>query len=238
MISRFRGGKHKSEKTHYEMKSKTDRSGGFTVLELLLTIVAALVVAAVALPFFAGPRHSCRLNCTNNLKQIGLAFKTWAIDNADRYPMQVSTNLGGAMEWSNGPVAFVHFQVMSNELSTPRVLLCPLEKKKTYATNFSSGFSNPNLSYFVALDTDATNAFGFLCGDRTLTNGVGAVANVLTIATNQMLSWTPELHRTENWPRKPTGNIGIGDGSVQQMDATTLNAALRRTGARNRLLMP
>ncbi len=142
------------------------------------------------------------------------------------------------MEWTNGPVAFMHYQVMSNELSTPMVLLCPLETRRTYATNFSVGFSNANLSYFVALDADSTNAFGFLSGDRTLTNGIGAMANVLTIATNQVLSWGRELHRMEDWPRKAVGNICLGDGSVQQMDARTVNAALRRSGTKNRLLMP
>ncbi len=152
--------------------------------------------------------------------------------------MQVSTNQGGSMELTNGAWAFAHFQVMSNELSTPKVLLCPMESKRTWATNFQIGFSNLNLSYFAGLDANDTNAFGFLCGDRTLTNGLGMTATVLTIRTNQTLAWTPELHRSESRPRKNIGNLGLADGSVQQFDANGLNSALQRSAMANRLAMP
>ena len=65
---------------------------GFTVLELFIVCTVMLVLATVMLPMLRP--HACvyRGNCTNNLKQSALAFKCWAIDNQDRFPMQVSTN--------------------------------------------------------------------------------------------------------------------------------------------------
>src|SRR5437660_5691311 len=77
-----------------------------------------------------------RINCVNNLQQIGIAFRTWALDNADKYPCNVSTNAGGVMQvCATGPDGFENhpaatFQVMSNELSTPLILVCPHDKSK------------------------------------------------------------------------------------------------------------
>ena len=39
----------------------------------------------------AAKRKAQRINCVNNLKQVGLAFRIWEGDNNDKYPMAVST---------------------------------------------------------------------------------------------------------------------------------------------------
>jgi len=221
------------------MNSKINKRSGFTVLELFVVVAMVLLLATVLLENMTRGCNRCQaINCTNNQKQIGLAFKTWAIDNQDLYPMQLSTNQGGTLELTNGPCAFAHFQVMSNELSTPKVLLCPLERKRSPRTNFDPGLSNSNVSYFMALDVNLTNTFGFLCGDRTITNSIGRIGNLLVISTNQTLSWTLELHKTQGVPKRGIGNLTLNDGSVQQLDAEKLNEALKRSGASTRLAIP
>ena len=56
---------------------------------------------------------------------------------------------------------FYEFLTLSNELSTPKLLLCPADKKKRAATDFSSsingglvnaGFRDNSVSYFISLD--------------------------------------------------------------------------------------
>ncbi len=84
-----------------------------------------------------------RINCVNNLKQDGLAFRLWEGDNGDKYPMAVSTNKNGTMEY--GGDVFHHFQVMSNELSTPKILACPADNRTAAAT--FAGLKNQNVSY-------------------------------------------------------------------------------------------
>jgi hypothetical protein len=86
----------------------------------------ALILIALALGGYlltrpeGGWRRSSRLGCVNNLKQIGLAIRTWAIDNDGHFPFNLSTNAGGTMEFcgldSDGfdTNAARHFQVMSN----------------------------------------------------------------------------------------------------------------------------
>jgi hypothetical protein len=117
---------------------------GCQVAGLVLIVLAlALLGYTVTRP----PRYwgrSSRLGCDNNLKQIGLAFRTWAIDNDGPFPFNVSTNAGGTLEFCavgadgfDGNAA-LHFQVMSNELSTPRILVCPQDGSRKPAPGFDS----------------------------------------------------------------------------------------------------
>ena len=87
---------------------------------VLIVLALALVGCLLANP--DSNWHRFKYNyCSNNLKQIGLAFRTWAIDNDGQFSFNVSTNAGGTMELcvrgSDGfdTNAALHFQVMSNE---------------------------------------------------------------------------------------------------------------------------
>ncbi len=114
------------------------------------TLVAAPVVgvtaigAAMILPALAKAKAKAQsISCMNNMKQLGLAFRIWAGDNEDQFPFNVSTSKGGTMElcerggdgYDHG--AYRHFQVMSNELNTPKILVCPGDSAKQAAADFS-----------------------------------------------------------------------------------------------------
>src|SRR5438105_4650643 len=72
---------------------------GLTVLELLIVIGCLAILAGIIVPAWGRAKHRSGSICCNcNLKQIGLSFRTWALDHRDRYPMQVSTTNGGTME--------------------------------------------------------------------------------------------------------------------------------------------
>ena len=66
------------------------------------------------------------IQCINNLKQIGLAARVWATDNNDILPP--------------------NWLCQSNELSTPKILICPADTARTAAPNWAS-FSAANVSY-------------------------------------------------------------------------------------------
>ena len=209
------------------------RTWAFTLIELLVTIALLALLMAILLPARPRPNmRSSRINCTNNLKQMGIAFRTWAIDNNDQFPMQVALTKTGTLESQNVNEASVHFQVMSNELSTPKLLKCPNDTERTWATNFTTDFSNQKISYFVGLDVSVETPNGFLSGDRNLTNRMGITRGILTLITNLPVSWTSRIHEKQ-------GNIGLADASVLGLSNRGLQDSLVNSGlATNRLAMP
>lgn len=124
------------------------------------------------------------------------------------------------------------YLVMSNELSTPKILRCPADIRRVWATNFSTGFDNSHISYFVGLDAAETEPQMFLSGDDNFAiGGVPVKSGVLQLLTNAPVTWTKTRH-------KFVGNIGMADGSVQQVITDGLQKALQQAGATNRLLIP
>jgi type II secretory pathway pseudopilin PulG len=116
-------------------------------------VVPVAILSAMLLPALASAKHKAQtINSVNNLKQIGLAFKMWEGDNNDKYPWNVSQTNGGVQEvcgtdasgFERNPVAI--FMVMSNELSTPRILVCADDPNKQPAPDFTSLTAN-NISY-------------------------------------------------------------------------------------------
>ena len=199
-----------------------------------MVIAALLIIAAVLLPALAAAKkRSSRIPCVSNLKQIGVAYRVWSGDNDDKYPMQVSVTNGGVMESiATGNVAAC-FQVMSNTLTSPKLLICPEDTKSILATNFGPGFNNSNVSYFVGLDADQTNSQMLLSGDDNFEiGGVPVKSGLLQLSTNAPITWTAARH-------KFAGYILLADGSVQTLNTDGLQQALQRTGiATNRLAIP
>lgn len=210
------------------------RERGLTLLEVFV-IVAVLgffaIWLAASLP--KAKARALRISCVNNMMQIGLANRVWEGDHKDLYPMQVAGTNGGTMDFITGPNVFRHFQVMSNQLSTPYILICPAEsdRNRFRATNFAQ-LSNSNISYFVGVDANETNPQLILAGDRNLTNGTLIKNGILELTTNTPAGWTAELHRE-------VGNVALADGSVQQISSMGMRTAVENTGlATNRLQMP
>ena len=232
-----------------EMKLQPTKHGSraLTLTELLVVICVVAVLLAVLLPALHssdGGMH--KTNCVNNLKMVGLAFRIWEGDNGDKYPMQVSVTNGGAMELAvTGDVAGI-FRTMSNELSTPKILVCPEDAGRHYATNFATDLNHQTISYFVGLDAEDKYPQMILSGDDNLeVSGVRVRPGILNLATNASVEWTEnERHgRPQQWSFRNQhlriGNIGLADGSVQTTTASALQSVVVSTGtATNRLVIP
>ncbi len=190
-------------------------------MELLTTVACIALLAAIFLPALARSRaRSSRLGCANNMKHIGLAFCTWSLDNNDRYPMQVSVTNGGTMELMASRIVYLHFQVMSNELSTPKVLLCPNDEKRSYATNFDVDLTDRNLSYFVNVAATREAGSSFLSGDRNITNRARAGSRLVSLTTADRIGWTEEIHLEK-------GHIVFSDGRVDSFANGSVGAAIK-----------
>lgn len=79
-------------------------------------------------PFEEARKRAQRIQCISNLKQIGLAARMWANDNGDILPSD--------------------FMSMSNELNTPKILVCPADTSRTKARTWAE-FNPGNVSYEI-----------------------------------------------------------------------------------------
>jgi len=201
----------------------------FTRIELVVVVAVVAVMVGVFLPAMQrGKQKARRMQCMDNLKPLGMSFRMRAIAGAGGFSPQVSTNREGLLGRSPSGEAFRYFQVMSNELSSPKLLVCPADVRVP-AKDFGLGFSNTNLSYFVSLDAEETYPQMFLYGDRNLTNGLPIQEGILLLMPNRPLGWTHELHNRQ-------GNIALADGSVQGWTSARLSWSV--VGTTNRLAMP
>ena len=115
----------KNWELHVRMRKVQCGISAFTRRELL-AVIGMLCLLLVVLNAIVNSRaRAQRINCTKNLQQLGLAFKTWALDRQDIFPMSLSTNQGGTKEYLEQGEVFRHFQVLSNELANPKCLFAP-----------------------------------------------------------------------------------------------------------------
>src|ERR1043166_1506660 len=143
---------------------------GFTMVELLLVVLIIGILAALLLPALTKAQmRGKRIQCANNLKQIGLAFHAFAHEHDDKFPFQVPVQSGGTLEFVlRSFYTFRHFQVLSNDLVTPKMLLCPSDESHSLAQSFTD-LSNTNVSYSLCFNSQPYNSDCALAGD-----GVGS----------------------------------------------------------------
>jgi competence protein ComGC len=212
-------------------RRSNSRNSAITLVEVLLIIVVLGVLAAVLLAALAkNHRRTSRIGCTSNLKEIGLSYRIWGPYQIDKYPFQVSTNEGGSKELAESGDAIATFQVLTNDLSTPRVLICPEDTEHVCATNFES-LSAKNVSYFVGLDADETLPQNLLSGDDNLVvNDKPVKPGILNLMTNEV-TWTTARHHS-------AGNVLLDDGSVQSATRIGFTSSPGTYYATNRLVIP
>ena len=203
-----------------------------TVTEVIVAVFVVLLLAAILLPVLAYLKpKSSRIGCMQNLQEVGLDYKIWSGDNNDKYPAQVSATNGGAMEWMATGNVVALYQCMSNELSTPRILVCPNDAGHHPATNFLVGFTAKSISYFAGLDANDHDPQNALAGDSNLAvKNQPVPSGVVNLGTN-IFTWTKDRHQFG-------GNVALSDGSAASIRQIGFYPATGAAIETNRLAIP
>lgn len=129
---------------------------GFTLVELLVVIAIIGVLIALLLPAVQQAREAARrIQCNNNLKQIGLAVQTYHDTYRNKIPFNTMGNSG------SNPSFFVRLLPFIEQSAAYNLLEFPVNNFVT--TNTYNGQSIPNATTLSALRVD-----GFKCPSSPL----------------------------------------------------------------------
>ena len=96
-------------------------------VNLALSVVMIPLLAGMFIPAFAKAKQRAQsITCVNNMRQVVLAARIVSMDKEDIFPSD--------------------FQSMTNELDSPRVLVCPTKKTMPKTTTWS-GFDWNDVTY-------------------------------------------------------------------------------------------
>jgi prepilin-type N-terminal cleavage/methylation domain-containing protein/prepilin-type processing-associated H-X9-DG protein len=152
----------------------TSRSGrrGFTLIELLVVIAIIAVLIALLLPAVQAAREAARrAQCTNNMKQLGLALHNY-LSSTDAIPhvypvyfwTSATANSGGSDTWG---------------CWSPQAQLFPYMEQGALYNAINFRLANRNSGFNANTSIMATRIASFLCPSSPLPKGTYACCNAL-----------------------------------------------------------
>lgn len=208
----------------------------------MVVIAVIAILAALMLPALGSAKEKARrVQCVANLKQVTLAMYDYSME-FECYPWRVIPSDGGSRTMTQ---AAKSFQVMSNQLQTPLVLICPSDRRLLVDSIVQ--VRNTNVSYFVGIEAQEDQPSILVAGDRNITGGRNGrncpVAEVSGVATEFSMTQIPNAGWSSNLLHRGRGNIALGDGSAHQTSPSDLRERLIGSGDdegafNNHILLP
>lgn len=224
----------------HEVRFRGQRQSAFTRVECLCCLGAVLLLFCVALPGFGNTRSRSQLaTCVDNLRLIGQAVLVFGADHDNRPPWLTPENEGGTRRPLKSGRASYEFQYLSNQLVTPKILVCPSDAVRvvkmadSWGLSADGGYQFPSYrdnatSYLIGLHGFFSEPNALLSGDRNIrvdsssaTCGIG-VHNTFAVRRSEFsqVAWTNLIHGLQ-------GNIVVADGRVIQVPNSGLKTYLK-----------
>jgi prepilin-type N-terminal cleavage/methylation domain-containing protein len=186
---------------------------GFTLIELLVVIAIIAVLIALLLPAVQSAREAARrIQCTNNLKQIGLAFANYE-STYSIFPLgaMVGTTSAATSGWGD-PNIPGSGSITNNGVSWVALILPFLEQNPVFnSVNFSlsiSGESGYTAHFATAWYTKLNMLQCPSDGDQNGFRGVGSG----NAGNGQDASISPPTPPGGGSPMYPVSNYGVSFG--------------------------
>ncbi|MDD2708836.1 MAG: type II secretion system protein [Verrucomicrobiae bacterium] len=204
------------------IKQATKR--GFTLIELLVVIAIIAILAGMLTPAISRARESARrASCMNNVRQVGLACKQYAVDHGDSFMTTNAASAGGASVDCFGSLT-------NGYLSAGKVYTCPSDSGNV---KVGGDFASCTNSYcYVVVEATSLNPLTESAGstqplvlDRGVTTATQIGAYALTTCTSgfSTAAANPSPHKGEGgniffvgghvkWTSKLSAEMSSGDG--------------------------
>jgi len=128
------------KKSHHASSAKA--ATGFTLIELLVVIAIIAILAALLLPALASARAKAwRIQCTSQMRQLGVGFSLFATEAEDRFPPAGygTPSNSGQLAWDTWIHKYVGPKAPDSDLITgltptdycPRIEKCPADRIPT-----------------------------------------------------------------------------------------------------------
>jgi hypothetical protein len=216
----------------------------FTRIELAAVITAVGGLILLGLPVLGNNRiRSERLNCWNNLRQIGRAFHVWAAEHENENPWMIPIAAGGLYGNNEATVtvpgvglyprgyadnAWFQFLWINRELGTPQILVCPSDAQRgtRVANDFSNSiggfghvtFQNSALSYLVGLHATKDTSYDILSADRNLRMDTGTPTSCAFVTYSNYKQLVPDPHFRGNAHGWQTNLLHRYSGNILRND--------------------
>ena len=130
--------------------SKRNGSRAFTLIELLVVIAIIAILAAMLLPALAKAKSKAqRIQCTSQLKQLGLGIELFTTDRDERFPAAAFESNAGQLAWDTYIHRYLGGRTPEADLDigivdlaySPKIELCPADRgpKVWWVTDTYSG---------------------------------------------------------------------------------------------------
>ena len=145
-----------------QFRSRYNRAG-FTLIELLVVIAIIAILAAMLLPTLNIARNKAwRIQCTSQLRQLGMGFNLFATDHEDRYPPAAyGVDNTHQLAWDSWIYRYIGGTAPDSALVTgetptsyaPKIEKCPADRLPTLESDPNWGWVQYGLRRTYAMNS-------------------------------------------------------------------------------------